>query len=193
LRELKQAYPALLDHWREELNGSLLDAPAADLASLRRALAERYGGLERYTPDRMGVGALAKRLADSAHTADQAWLESVATLIGRTPPSKWRVDTRLQAELRLREMAAQLRDLESLRLQVADSGPEGAVLVKVVDAEKGEHSRVVQLTAAQRARAADRAAGIAKQFEELDEAERLAVVAELFKRFNPSIREQPNE
>jgi hypothetical protein len=193
LRELKQAYPALLDHWREELNGSLLDTPVPDLASLRRALAERYGGLERYTPDRMGVGALAKRLADSAHTADQAWLESVATLIGRTPPSKWRVDTRLQAELRLREMAAQLRDLESLRLQVADSGPEGAVLVKVVDAEKGEHSRVVQLTAAQRAKATHRAAGIAKQFEGLDEAERLAVVAELFKRFNPSIREQPNE
>jgi hypothetical protein len=80
LRELKQAYPALLDHWREELNGSLLDTPAPDLAGLRRALAERYGGLERYTPDRMGVGALAKRLADSAHTADLAWLESVATL-----------------------------------------------------------------------------------------------------------------
>jgi hypothetical protein len=193
LRELKQAYPALLDHWRDELNGSLLDTPAPDLASLRRALAERYGGLERYTPDRMGVGALAKRLADRAHTADQAWLESVATLIGRTPPNKWRVDTRLQAELRLREMAAQLRDLESLRLQVADSGPEGAVLVKVVDAERGEQSRVVQLTAAQRARATDRAAGIARQFEGLDEAERLAVVAELFKRFNPSIGEQPNE
>jgi hypothetical protein len=193
LRELKQAYPALLEHWREELNGSLLDTPVPDLASLRRALAERYGGLERYTPDRMGVGALAKRLADSAHTADQAWLESVATLISRTPPSKWRVDTRLQAESRLREMAAQLRDLESLRLQVADSGPEGAVLVKVVDAEKGEHSRVVQLTAAQRARATDRAAGIAREFEGLDEAERLAVVAELFKRCNPGIGEQPNE
>ncbi|MGZ8243100.1 hypothetical protein [Methylomagnum sp.] len=193
LRELKQAYPNLLDHWREELNGSLLDTPAADLAGLRRALAERYGGLERYTPDRMGVGALAKRLADTAHTEDQAWLESVATLIGRVPPGKWRVDTRLQAELRLREMAAQLRELESLRLQVADRGPEGAVLVKVVDAERGEHSRVVQLSAAQRARATDRAAGIARQFEGLDEAERLAVVAELFKRCNPSIGEPPNE
>lgn len=193
LRELKQAYPNLLEHWREELNGSLLDRPAADLAGLRRELAARYGGLERYTPDRMGVGALAKRLADTAHTADQAWLESVATLISRTPPSKWRVDTRLQAELRLREMAAQLRELESLRLQVADQGPEGAVLVKVVDAERGEQSRVVQLSAAQRARATDRAAGIAQQFEGLDEAERLAVVAELFKRFNPSSGDQSNE
>lgn len=193
LRELKQAYPALLDHWREELNGSLLDSPAPDLASLRRALAERYGGLERYTPDRMGVGALARRLADTAYATDQAWLESVATLIGRMPPNKWRVDTRLQAELRLREMAAQLRDLESLRLQVADSGPEGAVLVKVVDGEKGELSRVVQLTAAQRARATSHAEEIARQFEGFDEAERLAVVAELFKRFNPSIGEQPHE
>ena len=193
LRELKQAYPTLLNHWREELNSSLLDAPTPDLSSLRLKLAERYGGLEQYTPDRMGLGALAKRLADTAHTADQAWLESVATLISRTPPTKWRGDTRHQAELRLRKMAAQLRELESLRLQVADRGPKGVVLVKVVDAEQGEQSRVVQLTAAQRAKATDRAARIAGQFEGLDEAERLAVVAELFKRFNPIRGDQPNE
>jgi hypothetical protein len=185
LRELQRAYPLLLDHWRHELNRALLDREAPDLARLRRELAERYGGLERYTPDRMGVGALARRLADTAHDDDQAWLESIATLVSRTPPSKWRLDHRLQAELRLREMAGQLRDLESLRWSVADSGPEGAVLLKVVDAEKGEQSRAVRLTAAQRERAAQRADGIARQFEGLDEAERLAVVAELFKRFSP--------
>jgi hypothetical protein len=186
LRELNTVYPRLLDHWRNALNSALLDdAEAADLATLRKALAERYRGLERYTPDRMGVGALAHRLADTAHDQDQAWLESIATLLGRTPPQKWREETRLQAELRLREMALQLRDLETLRLTVADGATEGAVLLKVVDIEGGESSRVVQLNAAQRANAAGRAKDIAQQFDGLDEAERLAVVAELFKRFTP--------
>ncbi len=185
LRELSTAYPTLLAHWQDELNCALLDTEAANLAALRLALAKRYGGLERYTPDRMGVGALARRLADTAHDQDQAWLESVATLIGRMPSQKWREDTRLQAELRLREMALQLRDLESLRLAVADGGADGAMLVKVVDVEGGESSRVVQLSAAQRAKANGRVGDIALQFEGLDEAEKLAVIAGLFKRFTP--------
>jgi hypothetical protein len=185
LRELNKAYPALLIHWQGELNRTLLDTEAASLAALRRALAGRYGGLERYTPDRMGVGALARRFADTAHVEDQAWLESVATLVGRMPPQKWREDTRVQAELRLREMAQQLRDLESLRLTIADGGVEGAVLLKVVDVEGGERSRVVQLSYAQRAKAAESTEGIAQHFDGLDEAEKLAVVAELIKRFTP--------
>lgn len=185
LRELNRAYPLLLEHWQSELNRTLLDAELPDLAALRRALAGRYRGLERYTPDRMGVGALARRLADATHEQDRVWLESVATLLGRVPPQKWREETRVQAELRLREMAQQLRDLEALRLAVADGGAEGAVLLKVVDAEHGESSRVVQLTAVQRAKAAGRVEDIAGRFDGLDEAERLAVVAELFKRFAP--------
>lgn len=186
LRDLKRAYPLLLEHWRQELNSTLLDVEAPDLASLRGRVAERYSGLERYTSDRMGVGALARRLADTAHEDDQAWLESVASLVSRTPPNKWRVDHRLQAELRLREMAGQLRDLESLRLSVADSGPEGAVLLKMLDSEGKERTRAVQLSTEQWASATRRAEGIARQFEGLEEVERLAVVAELLKRFTPA-------
>ncbi|CAK0769067.1 hypothetical protein CCP3SC15_390001 [Gammaproteobacteria bacterium] len=185
LRELQKAYPRLLEHWQGEVNRALLNADVPDLASLRRALAERYRGMERYTPDRLGVGALARRLADAAHDQDQPWLESLATLLGRVPPQKWRDETRLHAELRLREMAQQLRDLEVLRQAIADGGTEGAVLLKIVDVERGESSRVVQLTADQRAKAVGRVDGIAQQFDGLDEAERLAIVAELFKRFTP--------
>ena len=185
LRELHKAYPRLLDHWQAELNRVLLDVEVADLGALRKALAKRYQGLEAYTPDRMGVGALARRLADTAHDEDRTWLESLATLLGRVPPAKWREDTRLQAELRLREIAQQLRDLETLRLALADGGVEGSVLLKVVDVEGGESSRVVQLSIAQRAEAKKRTDEIASQFEKLglDETEKFAVVAELIKRF----------
>ena len=193
LRELNKAYPRLLDHWQGELSRTLLGADVPDLPKLRRTLAERYRGLEGYTPDRLGVGALAKRLADTAHEQDRVWLESLATLLGRVPPQKWRDDTRMQAELRLREMAQQLRDLETLRLSVADGKSDGAVLLKVVDVEHGERTRVVHLTATQWAKTFGKVDSIAEQFDGLDESERLAVIAELFKRFNPSTGEHPNE
>lgn len=186
LREMHKAYPRLLDHWQAELNRVLLDVEATDLGSLRKALAQRYQGLEAYTPDRMGVGALARRLADTAHDEDRTWLESVATLLGRVPPAKWREDTRLQAEMRLREMAQQLRDLESLRLALGCGGAEGTVLLKVVDVKSGESSHVVQLSVAQRAKAREQAGETAKQWERLglDEAEKFAVAAELFQLLN---------
>jgi hypothetical protein len=87
--------------------------------------------------------------------------------------------------MRLREMAQQLRDLETLRLALGRGGVEGSVLLKVVDVEGGESSRVVQLSAAQRAKAREQTDDIASQWERLglDEAEKFAVLAGLMKRF----------
>jgi len=186
LRDLHKAYPLLLDRWQEELSEVLLDGQSPDLATLRQALAQRYQGLEAFTPDRMGVGALARRLSDPSFAEDRTWLESIGTLLGRSPISKWRDETYMQAALRLREMAGQLKDLEALRLAHAEGGGEGVVLLKVIDVEGGEISRVVQLSAEQRANSSKHSDRIAKAFETLDEAERLAVVAELFKRFTPT-------
>lgn len=187
LRELKQAYEKLLHYWQSALNQALLDESLAELTELRLALAERYGSLDRYTPDRMGLGALIRRLADTGHGSDQAWLESVATLLGRAPPHKWREETRLQAELRLYEMAEQLRDLEKLRMAAPDgSQVEGALLVKMVDPYRGEISRVIQLSSDQRESAAVSAAQIADRMSDLDESVQLAVVAALLERFSLS-------
>ena len=185
LRELKQAYEKLLDRWQSGLNQAFLDESVADLTQLRRALAMRYGELDRYTPDRIGLGALIRRLADTGYASDQAWLESVATLLGRMPPHKWRDETRRQAELRLYEMAEQLRDLEKLRMAAPDgSRVEGALLVKMVDPHRGEISRVIQLSSDQRESAAVSAAQIAHGMTDLDESLQLAVVAALLERFS---------
>lgn len=186
LRELKQAYPELLERWRVALGRSLLDEEVVDLATLRRALARRYAGLDRYTPDRMGLGAVIRRLVEGGHASDQAWLESVATLIGRAPPQKWREETRLQAELRLREVGEQLRDLVKLRRGTVDGGGESAVLVKRVDARRGELSHLLQLSNAQWATAAGRAEEIAGGLAGLEESVQLAVVAALLERFSGS-------
>jgi hypothetical protein len=185
LRELKLAFEMLLKRWQSALSQDLLDESVVELVALRQRLAKRYGGLDRYTPDRMGLGALIRRLADTGHDSDQAWLESVATLLGRMPAHKWREETRLQAELRLRDLAEQLRDLEKLRMASLDgNGVENAVLVKMVDAQRGELSRIIQISSAQRESAAVSAAQIAKGLVGLDDSAQLAVIAALFERFS---------
>lgn len=185
LRELQGAYEGLLEWWRLELSRVLLDEAVLDLAGLRASVAGRYRGLEAYTPDRMGLGALIRRLVDAGHESDRAWLESVATLLGRVPVHKWREENRLQAQLRLREMGEQLRDLERLRVACADaSGAEDAVLVKVVDARCGELSRVIHLSSSQWATAALRASELAGSLAGLDESVQWAVVARLLERFS---------
>ena len=183
LRELSRAYALMLEHWQAALNAALLTEVVPDLAELRAALAARYGELDRYTPDQMGLGALIRRLADGGYASDQAWLESVATLIGRMPPAKWREETRLQAELRLREVGEQLRDLEKLRSLSNVQGIEGAVLVKMVDARRGELSRVIQLSSDQWVTAGVRAEEIAGGLAGLEESVQWAVVAALLGRF----------
>ena len=183
LRELKAAYPALLSHWQGELERVLLDTPAADLTGLREAVAARYQGLDRYTPDHSPVGVFIRRLADRGFPTDQAWLESVLTLLSNVPPPKWRDSTRRQAELRLGELGGQLRELERL-MQFIPDGNDGkdALLVKLVDAQEGEICRVIRLSTQQRQAAADHAMKIAEGLKMLDDPARLAVVAELLKR-----------
>lgn len=193
LKELKDAYPSLLARWQDALADALLGERPVDLATLRATVRERYQGLDRLTPDRMGLGALIRRLGDTAHASDQAWLESVATLLGKMPPAKWQEETRRLAELRLRDLAEQLRDLERLRLGTTTPGqgdPESLdvepVLMKTVDSQRGEISRVIHLSPARRAAADARAERIAATLADVPEADRLAVIALLWERIAQS-------
>ncbi len=84
------------------------------------------------------------------------------TLLGNAPPAKWRESHRAHAELRLVEMAGQLRELEQLCHVLPEGRLNGlngddAVMVKLVEAAQGEVTRVVRLTPRQR-EAADQAA-----------------------------------
>lgn len=183
LRELREAYPALLDDWRRRLGCALLetaDREEPEVATLRGELAERYRGLERYAPELSPVGAFARRLADTGFRSDEAWLESVMTLLGGAPAGKWRDSNRLQAEARLAEFAEQLRDLRRLRDALPETrAKQDAVLLKRIDPERGEVSHVLALSSAERQAAAERAGEIATGLADLDETQRLAVVAAL--------------
>ena len=194
LRELKQAYPELLEEWQEELASALLgESGWGDLATLRQTLAERYRGLDAYTPDRMGLGAFIRRLSDPAYESDQDWLESLATLVGKAPPSKWRAETKRQARLRLYELGEQLRDLEKLYLAQPDEKSQDTMLLKTVDAQRGETSRVVKLSSEQRAAATEKAENIAENLEEVDEKVRIAIIIGLIDRLSDNGKPRGDE
>jgi hypothetical protein len=80
LRELNGTYPALLGHWHHRIAQALLQrADVDDLAETRGAVAARYHGLDRYAAQQAAAGAFIRRLCDTQHKDDQAWLESVMT------------------------------------------------------------------------------------------------------------------
>ena len=197
LRELRDAYPTLLDDWRRRLGRALLetaDREEPEVATLRGELAERYRGLERYAPELSPVGAFARRLADTGFRSDEAWLESVMTLLGGAPAGKWRDSNRLQAEARLAEFAEQLRDLRRLRDALPESrAKQDAVLLKRVDPEHGEVSHVLALSSTERQAAAERAAEIATGLADLDETQRLAIVAALLEQCSDAVSNKSSD
>jgi len=90
----------------------------------------------------------------------------------------------MQAQLRLADFANQLRDLELLRQAMPDAdSPKNALLVKLVDPEQGEITRMVRLSSAQRQAADAHAERIAAGLTTLDNSSQFAVVAALLKRF----------
>jgi hypothetical protein len=192
LRELNAAYGVLLDHWQATLNRVLLDEVMPDLPSLRAELARRYEGLDKYATDQKVLGAFIRRLGDAGYDSDQAWLESMATLVEGIPPKKWTDENRLQAALRLEERGQQLRDLMKLRLAVPNPDKaQDAVLIRWVDTTHGERSRVVQLSDSQRQAVEIRVGEIAKGLDDLNESEQLAIIASLLGRL--SQKEQNGE
>jgi hypothetical protein len=192
LRELNGTYPGLLERWHRRIAQALLQRmDVDDLAETRAAVAARYQGLDRYAAQQAAAGAFIRRLCDTQHKDDQAWLESVMTLLAQVPPAKWRESQRVNAELRLDEMSSQLVDLEVLcqALPPADldgHAAEGTFLLKLVRPGCAERRHLVRLDARQRQAADAAAAGLEDRLAMLDEATRTAVLAKLMERLAPN-------
>lgn len=112
------------------------------------------------------------------------------TLLAKVPPTKWSESQRVNAELRLDEMAAQLSDLEVLcqSLPQSDLGGTDAqdtFLLKLVRPGCDERRHLVRLDARQR-QAADAAAdAFEEKLTALDAMTRIAVLAKLMERLVP--------
>ena len=184
LRELKNAYSQLLEQFSRLLCEALKLEPGLDLSILRTQIKNRFGNLEQYTVDKEGLVAFIRRLQNKQET-DEAWLESIATFLGKLPPSKWRTEHRQQAEYRLAELSHRLHDLAKLHSQtIGKSHKNGvkAVLIRTVRQEK-EVEQIAYIEPKHQAKINDTVKKIYPTLDKIgDNQLKLAVLAELFDR-----------
>jgi len=149
LRELNEAYPAMLDALRMMLSESLGCAGDAKIAELRSVALGRYHGLDSYTVDVKGLKSFIRRTMGQDRS-DEDWLEYVLTFLGHKPPRKWTDQDRSTAEYRLAEFSARLLDLQRLRLYYDGRGTSTAegldvILLKTLSREHGDLDETVPI------------------------------------------------
>ncbi len=153
------------------------------LAQLRHALSARLQGLDRYAGvDGQELRTFIRRLS-AAHHDDHPWLESVMTLVGKTPPQKWADEQRLHAIEYLGDLAVRLRDLETLERAVRErpAPDHEVILLRTVSSTTGEQvGRIACIRPEQRPIIDAQARHIGQLLARLDNQEpRLAILARL--------------
>jgi hypothetical protein len=185
LRELSQAYNDLLALWRERLSQKLLNKSIEDLAVLKKEVLI-YKGLDNYTTDKMGLGAFIRRLCESSFESDQAWLESVATLLGKSPARKWTDNHKQNALLSLDDLAVRLNDLRMLAItQKKQSNSQDSIFIKMIDSNYNERVRIISTPSHQMPLIENKVNMIDAALLEMDEEAKMAVIALLLKKYSP--------
>ena len=142
LNTLNTAYKNLLKDFQQQLSNALGESPDLTLTELKATLNKKYAGLEKYTADGQGLKAFIHRLQDNKAT-DTAWLESVAAMLGKAPPDKWRQANQADAEHRLMDFSERLLRLKTVHPD--NSKDTDIVVVRCVD-NQGENDQIVYLT-----------------------------------------------
>jgi hypothetical protein len=142
LKELRSAYPRLLDSIRGQLQRALgLPAPPEEA---RSELAARARQLSTLAADPQLKTFLIRAADDSGPI--EAWTASLATYLGGRPPESWSDPDLQRMSVQLTMIARKFTALEAAFLEHQQAGlPEGAVAVRVSVTEAGhsEAERVV--------------------------------------------------
>ncbi|MDM8545775.1 hypothetical protein QUF61_04735 [Candidatus Venteria ishoeyi] len=182
LRELKGAYQVRLDELRDQLAYALKLPEPFNLPAMRQTIQERFTGLEQYTGgEGQDLFAFIRRLT-SLQNKDQAWLESVGTLLGRIPPNKWQESHSQQAELKLKEFRERLHDVAALDEAIKNrpNNQTRTVLIRAVSQDKGEQaSKIAYINEAQEQQVKQQVRAVQKTLKGIDKSMGLAVIAEL--------------
>lgn len=184
LRELKQAYPDLITHFRKLLAQAFNLERIDSLSDLRAVLRGRVEGLEGYTIDADGLRAFIRRISKISGT-DEEWFSNLLLFLGQKPSRKWTDAEAEAAEFRLAGFARRIHDLEKLRVHYDGERQKRDVdfdvlLVRTVRKGASERDEVVCIDARTRAAINSTKAAVGRSLAELQDRElKLAVLAEL--------------
>jgi hypothetical protein len=171
LNTLNNAYKNLLKDFQQQLSNALGESPNLTLTELKATLNKKYAGLEKYTAGGIGLKAFIKKLHDNKAT-DKAWLESIAAMLGKAPPDKWRQANQADAEYRLMDLSERLLRLKTVHPD--NSKDTDIVVVRCVD-NQGENDQIVYLTEKLR----EQARSVADSFKNTDKQLNLAIIAKI--------------
>ena len=116
LDELVNCYPLMKEQMRIKLCESFKLKPEDyDLASMRHALRGKLEGLEAYTIDTHGQRAFIQRVQMTLND-DETWFDELLMFLGKIPTEKWSDQEVLVADMRLRDFARKLDDLQAIRI-----------------------------------------------------------------------------
>lgn len=142
LQELQNAYAALREEAREQIRAAF-GALATESAALRAELTERYGRIANVTSDSL-VRALGVRLENA--DMGEAWVESVAALVGRKPLDAWNDDDARSFALQIADLGRRFRTVEQIAVANQAVEPDAPIVRVGIANGYGEHSVIVQPT-----------------------------------------------
>lgn len=186
--ELRSAYHRLLYDFQGMLKRAFRIDEKVVLHELRTVLHGRVFGLDRYTIDLEGLRAFLGRLVDP-YGEEAPWLISVASFLARKPPEKWSDDDVQAVEHRIDQYSKRIRDLTHVRLaqeERAEKYGDGVevILLRTVQANRGERDQFVTIDAAARRAVAPAVADVTERISTLPEELQMAALAMLIAQFD---------
>ena len=201
LKELKDAYPNMLEQQVKMLLEAFHMSEKTSLADLRGNATGRYAGLDQYTVDVDGLRAFIKRVTKK-QGSDEEWLENILMFLGQKPSRNWTDTDRAEVDVKLSDFGKRILDLESLRLHYDKSkeqmdGEFDVILLKSLKKGGEPIDEVVAIDRKRKEAIQDCKAELRKALDEHSDGElQLAALAEvvdefLLKRKTASSRKAP--
>ena len=113
MTELKSCYSKMIEEQRIKFAQIFGFDTSESLQELQLKIKERYLSIEEYTIDNLSLKPFLTRLLNDIDP--EIWFEGILTILENTNPRKWRDETLLEADIKLKNFAERIRDIEMLK------------------------------------------------------------------------------
>ena len=113
MTELKSCYGRMIEEQRIKFAQIFSLDTNLSLDELQKKILGRYSSMEEFTIDNLSLKPFLTRLL--ADIDPEIWFEGVLTILENTNPRKWRDDTLLEADIKLKNFSERMKDIEMLQ------------------------------------------------------------------------------
>ena len=113
MTELKSCYSRMIEEQRIKFAQVFSLDTNNSFEDLQKKIQKRYASMEEFTIDNLTLKPFLTRLL--ADIDSEIWFEGVLTILENTNPRKWRDDTLLEADIKLKNFSERMKDIEMLQ------------------------------------------------------------------------------